>query len=92
MSREFKRLFGTSIINYQINCRITKAKELLPFSNLRIEEIAGQCGITDISYFNKAFHNMEKCQEVSLGRSGVGFKHRLINISSHSSISAHSIN
>lgn len=59
MSREFKRLFGTSIINYQIDCRITHAKELLRFSDLRIEEIAEQCGINDNSYFNKVFQKTE---------------------------------
>lgn len=59
MAREFKRLFGTSIINYQIDCRVTHAKELLRFSDLRIEEIAEQCGITDNSYFNKVFQKTE---------------------------------
>ena len=48
MSREFKKAFG-----------ITKAKELLRFSDQQIETIARACGIEDNSYFNKVFQKAE---------------------------------
>ena len=39
--------------------RITYAKELLRFTNMRIEEIGNLCGIEDSSYFNKVFRKFE---------------------------------
>lgn len=59
MSREFKKAYGITIANYIIAKRITYAKELLRFSNLRIEEIGKLCGIEDSSYFNKVFRKFE---------------------------------
>ena len=59
MSREFKKAYGITIANYIIAKRITYAKELLRFSEMRIEEIAGFCGIPDNSYFNKVFRKFE---------------------------------
>lgn len=59
MSREFKKAFGTTLISYLTSQRITKAKELLRFSDLQIEAIARSCGIEDNSYFNKVFQKAE---------------------------------
>lgn len=61
LSREFKKEFGTTIIQYILAKKITNAKELLRYSNSSIEEIAGICGIDDASYFNKVFRKMEGC-------------------------------
>ena len=41
--------------------KITRAKELLRYSNASIEEIASLCGIDDASYFNKVFKKLEGC-------------------------------
>ncbi len=61
LSREFKKEFGTTIIQYLLTKRITYAKELLRYSNSSIEEIAILCGISDPSYFNKIFKKLEGC-------------------------------
>ncbi len=59
LSREFKKIYGTTIINYLQDKRITKAKELLRFTTQSIEDIANQCGIPDSNYFNKVFKKSE---------------------------------
>lgn len=61
LSREFKKEYGTTIIQYVLAKKITNAKELLRYSNHSIEEIARLCGIDDASYFNKVFKKMEGC-------------------------------
>ncbi|CBL08058.1 helix-turn-helix transcriptional regulator [Roseburia intestinalis] len=61
LSREFKKEFGTTVIQYVLAKRINNAKELLRYSNSSIEEIAHLCGIDDASYFNKVFRKMEGC-------------------------------
>lgn len=61
LSREFKKEFGTTIIQYVLAKKINNAKELLRYSNSSIEEIAHLCGIDDASYFNKVFRKMEGC-------------------------------
>lgn len=61
LSREFKKAFGTTIIQYILAKKITNAKELLRYSNASIEDIAGLCGIGDASYFNKVFKKIEGC-------------------------------
>ena len=59
MSREFKKAFGITVGSYVNSQRITKAKELLRFSDQQIEAIARACGIEDNSYFNKVFQKAE---------------------------------
>lgn len=61
LSREFKKEFGTTIVQYVLTKKITNAKELLRYSNASIEDIAQLCGIDDASYFNKVFKKMEGC-------------------------------
>lgn len=61
LSREFKKEYGITIIQYVLAKKITNAKELLRYSNSSIEEIARLCGIDDASYFNKVFKKMEGC-------------------------------
>lgn len=61
LSREFKKEYGTTIIQYILTKKITNAKELLRYSSSSIEEIARLCGIDDASYFNKVFKKMEGC-------------------------------
>lgn len=61
LSREFKKKYGTTMIQYVLAKKITNAKELLRYSTSSIEEIARLCGIDDASYFNKVFKKMEGC-------------------------------
>ena len=59
MSREFKNEYDITIGNYLLSLRIARAKELLRFSSMPIEEIAAECGISDTSYFTKVFRKSE---------------------------------
>lgn len=59
MARQFKRQYNVSIINYVIQRRITRSKELLRYSSLPISEIAAAVGIHDSAYFNKQFRKIE---------------------------------
>lgn len=61
LAREFKKEYGSTIIQYVLTKKITNAKELLRYSKFSIEEIARLCGIDDASYFNKVFKKMEGC-------------------------------
>ena len=61
LSREFKKEYGITIVQYLLTKKITHAKELLRYSTSSIEEIAGLCGIDDASYFNKIFRKLEGC-------------------------------
>lgn len=59
LSREFKRIFGTTIGDYILKQRISKAKSLLRFSETSIDEIAIECGFSDGGYFIKVFKKEE---------------------------------
>lgn len=59
LSREFKNEYDITIGNYLLNLRIGRAKELLRFTAMPIEEIAAECGISDTSYFTKVFRKSE---------------------------------
>lgn len=59
LTRLFKNTYGMTINNYIINKKITKAKELLRFSNLNIDSIAKECGIDDSNYFSRLFKQIE---------------------------------
>ena len=59
LSREFKKEYNQTIIQYLLNKRITYAKKLLRFTDMSIGEIAQKCGIGDMNYFNKVFKKVE---------------------------------
>ena len=59
LTRLFKENYGLTINNYIMEKRITKAKELLRFSNFSIEKIAVECGIKDANYFSRIFKKIE---------------------------------
>lgn len=59
LTREFKRIYGQSIVDYVISQRITLAKQLLRYTNGSINEVALECGFHDQGYFNKQFKKME---------------------------------
>ena len=45
MTKIFKETYGTTINNYLISKRITKAKQLLRFTDMTIDEIGNAIGI-----------------------------------------------
>ena len=59
MLRQFKELFGMTIIQYLTFCRINHAKKLLRFTSMSVAGVANECGFEDASYFNKVFHDTE---------------------------------
>ncbi len=59
MTRIFKKQFGDSIVNYLTQIRITRAKQLLRFTELSIEKIGQECGLSDVNYFARVFRKVE---------------------------------
>lgn len=59
MTRRFKELFGTTIVQYLNTCRINHSKKLLRFTHKSVGEIAEESGFPDAAYFNKVFHDAE---------------------------------
>ncbi len=55
--RKFKSIYGTSPTKYIISKRLEKAQNLIKTTDLRISDIAYDCGFTDTSYFSKTFKN-----------------------------------
>jgi AraC-like DNA-binding protein len=61
----FKKLTGKTIIQYQNEIKILKARDLLQYGHCNVSEAALQVGFTDIYYFSKLFkkiigHNPSK--------------------------------
>ena len=59
LTRIFREQFGLTINNYLLQIRITHAKRLLRFSDLSIEKIAVECGMSDANYFARMFKKVE---------------------------------
>ncbi|MBP1756319.1 MAG: transcriptional regulator, AraC family [Firmicutes bacterium] len=60
--RYFKKLTGESPFTYIIRCRIRKSCELLLSSEMKITQVASQCGFDNISYYNRTFMQYVKCK------------------------------
>lgn len=58
--RKFKQTFGESPIKYITNKKLEKAATLLSSKELRISDIAYDCGFSTISSFNRAFKEKYK--------------------------------
>ncbi len=59
LSREYKKIYGKTIFQHIITCRINYGKKLLRFSDKSVEEIAHLCGFNDQSYFVRQFKKSE---------------------------------
>lgn len=59
LSREYKKIYGRTIFQHIITCRINYGKYLLRFSDNSVEEIAHLCGFNDQSYFVRQFKKAE---------------------------------
>ena len=51
----FRKITGTTPVQYITNIRLESACELLSNSNLQVSEIATQCGFADPFYFSRCF-------------------------------------
>ena len=59
MTRIFKEQYGVSINNYLQQLKITRAKQMLRFTDNTIEEIGVKCGIGEANYFSRLFRQIE---------------------------------
>lgn len=59
LTREYKKIYGKTIFQHIINCRINYGKRLLRFSDRSVDEIAHLCGFNDQSYFVRQFKKAE---------------------------------
>ena len=55
----FKEQYGVSINTYVLNLRITKAKQMLRFTDKKLEDIGYQCGLGAPHYFSRIFKQVE---------------------------------
>ena len=55
----FKKISGFTIMSYLDSIRITRAKELLESTDLKISNIASLVGIPDPHYFSKKYRKKE---------------------------------
>lgn len=59
LSKIFKETYGTTVNNYLISKRITRAKQLLRFTNMTVDEIGVAVGMGDANYFSRMFRKVE---------------------------------
>ncbi len=59
LKKEFKRVFGTTIFEYTLNLRMTKAKKLLKYTKKPIYEISELVGYKNSTHFTAAFKKIE---------------------------------
>lgn len=59
LSREFKKYFGRTFMDYLIGQRLSYSKELLRFTRLPVSEIAYSCGMNNVSHFISLFKQRE---------------------------------
>ncbi|MBQ1459209.1 AraC family transcriptional regulator [Butyrivibrio fibrisolvens] len=59
LTRIFKEQYGSTITGYILELRITRAKHLLRFTEMPIDDIASAVGIGDSNYFSRIFRKIE---------------------------------
>ncbi len=59
LARAFKEQFGVSVVTYIRQVRISRAKELLRFTDDTVEAVGTACGIDDANYFTRVFKSVE---------------------------------
>ena len=59
LARLFKEQYGVTFTAYLQQVRITHAKQLLRFTDKKIEEIGLECGCGDLTYFSRMFKKIE---------------------------------
>lgn len=59
LTKCFKEEYGVTINQYLLQVRITKAKQMLRFTDEKLETIGQECGIGEAAYFSRMFKKME---------------------------------
>jgi two-component system response regulator YesN len=70
MSELFKKVTGQNFIDYLIQLRLNRAKELLKTSTLKIYEVAEISGFNDVKYFSKLFKKIENMSPAEYRETG----------------------
>ena len=55
LSHCFKRITGSSVMGYLLQCRLSAAKKMLTHSRSTVSEIVDACGFSDSSNFSRTF-------------------------------------
>jgi AraC-like DNA-binding protein len=64
LSRAFRVMMGKGPIDYLIDLRLAKARQLLMTSHARVGEVAAQVGIPDVYHFSKLFKKRIGCSPI----------------------------
>ena len=59
LTKCFKEEYGVTINQYLLQMRITKAKQMLRFTDEKLETIGLECGIGTANYFSRTFKKIE---------------------------------
>lgn len=59
LSKIFKETYGTTVNNYLISKRITRARQLLRFTDMTVDEVGVAVGMGDANYFSRMFRKVE---------------------------------
>lgn len=59
LTRIFKEKYDLTIMDYILQQRVTKAKELLRFTDLTVADISEKVGFKDANYFSRIFKKIE---------------------------------
>lgn len=59
LARLFKERYGISVNGYLQQVRITHAKQMLRFTDKKVESVGLECGIGELSYFSRIFKKVE---------------------------------
>lgn len=59
LRRRFKRLTGYAVKEYILRVQLNRAKELLVYTRMPVEDIAGNVGFADPYYFSRLFRERE---------------------------------
>ena len=59
LTRIFRMHYGTTILDYLLELRINRAKQLLRFTDETLQTISAECGFSDQAYFSRRFKNAE---------------------------------
>ena len=59
LCRTFREAYGLTPVNYLLKMRISRAKQLLISTDMKIKLLSAECGFNDTSYFCMIFKRME---------------------------------
>ncbi len=72
-SEMFKRVTGQNFIDYSIQLRINRAKELLRTTTWKVYEVAEMSGFNDVKHFSKVFKKIVKVSPAEFREKGAKY-------------------